>query len=106
MGRIVAAVYRPKPSKERELVEVLRDHLPVLRGEGLATDREPVAMRAADGTIVEVFEWASSEAIEAAHANAEVAKLWERFAEVCEFGTLSDLPEVSEMFAEFEPVAL
>ena len=31
------------------------------------TERAPIVMRAADETIVEVFEWVSREAIEGAH---------------------------------------
>ncbi|MGQ0602424.1 MAG: hypothetical protein ACT4QE_12110 [Anaerolineales bacterium] len=104
MGRVVIPVYRPKPGKEAELLAAVRDHLRVLRGEGLVTDRAPVVMRAQDGSIVEVFEWQSAEAIERAHHNPEVHKLWARFEAACEYTTLSSLSEASQMFAEFELV--
>jgi hypothetical protein len=45
----------------------------------------PVLMRSSEGTGVEVFEWKSREAIQQAHSNTTVIKLWERFAEVCDF---------------------
>src|SRR2546430_10664841 len=67
MGVFVIAAYRPKKGKERLLRDVLKDHLPILRKERLVTDRPPYLMRAADGTFVEVFEWKSAAAIEAAH---------------------------------------
>jgi len=36
-------------------------------------------MRTADGTIVEIFEWVSLEAIAGAHENPAVLDLWKRF---------------------------
>ena len=42
---------------------------------GLATDRAPFVMQAADGSIVEVFEWASADAVTRAHHDAEVLAL-------------------------------
>lgn len=71
-GVIVIVAYRPKPGKDEELVELVRHRVPRLRKEGLATDRAPVIMRARDGTIIEVSEWKSQEAIDAAHKNPNV----------------------------------
>ena len=59
-------------------------------------------MRTADGTIIEVFEWASKEAIAEAHANPIVLDLWKRFEAVCSFVTPSNLAEFQNMFAHFE----
>lgn len=101
MGVMVMALFRPKPSMEDTLLACTRDHLPVLRAEGLATDRESVVLRAADGTLVEIFEWRSHDAIDAAHANPAVARLWERYAACCDYVTLADLAEAGRMFPEF-----
>lgn len=106
MGVFVIAAYRPHPGKEADLLQLVREHLPILRGEGLATERPPLVMRAADGTLLEVFEWASREAVERAHASAAVQQLWERFGAVCDYTKLADLREAGEMFAHFEPVEL
>jgi hypothetical protein len=84
----------------------MRDHLPVLRTQGLATDRPSVVLRAGDGTLVEIFEWASHAAIAAAHANPEVGKLWTRYSACCDYVTLADLAEAKAMFPEFALVAL
>ena len=84
MGRMVIAAYKPHPGQEEALEELVRDHLPILRRLGLATDRPALAMRAGDGTIVEVFEWMSEEAVAAAHQNPDVRALWERFGALCE----------------------
>ena len=104
-GVCVIVAYRPKPGKERELLELVRNRIPTLRKEGLVTDRVPTIMRARDGTIVEVSEWKSREAIDAAHKNSNVLAMWEKFFAVCECVPLKTLPEADDMFAGFEPVA-
>jgi hypothetical protein len=106
MGQFVIACYKPKPGKEAGLLEVVREHLPILRAEKLATDRPSHVMRCKDGTIVEVFEWESAEAIAAAHKNPNVLAMWRRFNEVCDIVKLVDLAESRDMFAGFEPIDL
>jgi quinol monooxygenase YgiN len=61
-------------------------------------------MRARDGTIVEVSEWKSREAIDAAHKNPNVLAMWEEFFALCDCVPLNTLAEAGEMFAGFEPV--
>ncbi len=100
----VIVAYRPKPGKEAELLDLVRNRVPTLAKEGLVTDRTPIMMRAKDGTIVEVSEWKSPEAIEAAHQNENVWAMWNRFFEVCDCIPLKELPEADEMFAGFEPI--
>jgi len=70
------------------------------------TDRQPYLMRAADGTFIEVFEWKSAAAIQAAHKNAAVQAMWARFEEACTYESLVSLSESKEMFANFESVEL
>jgi hypothetical protein len=105
-GRTVVIVaYRPKPGKEAELEALTREHVLLLRQHGLATARAVVAARAADGTIVEVFEWAEGGA-QRAHSNPEVLTLWGRYADACEIVPLNGLAESSTMFASFAPLDL
>jgi hypothetical protein len=106
MGIMVIAAYRPRPGNEARLLELTKEHYPILRGQGLVTDRRPYVMRADDGTIIEVFEWNSQAAIDAAHTNPEVLKMWERYAEVCEYAPLVTVKECSGMFAMFDPIEL
>jgi quinol monooxygenase YgiN len=101
---MVIVAYRPRPGKEALLLELTRQHLPVLRAQGLATDRPAYVVRAADGTIVEIFEWKSQAAIDRAHQNPAVAKMWERYAEACEYVPLKSLKEAGDLFAAFEPL--
>ena len=102
--RTVIVAYRPKAGKEDVLLSEVRDHVPFLRSEGLATDRHPIVMRAKNGTIIEVFEWASAAAIQEAHGNPRVHAMWGRFAACCDYAPLNSLAEVSDLFAEFESV--
>lgn len=103
-GVCVIVAYRPKPGKEKELLAIVRSRVPTLRKEGLVTDRVPVLMRAKDGTLIEVSEWKSHEAIDAAHKNPTVLAMWDKFFAVCDCVPLKTVPESSEMFAGFEPV--
>jgi hypothetical protein len=99
---VVAIIaYRPHPGQEAALAAAVADHVPILRAAGLATDREPVIARAKDGTVVEVFEWASEQAVTLAHADEVVRALWERFEAVCEYVPLRELPETAGLFASF-----
>ena len=97
--------YRPRPEKETELLKLVRSRVPTLRKEGLVTDREPITMCARDGTIIEVSEWKSQEAVDAAHKNPNVLAMWNKFFAVCDCVPLKTLVEAEEMFAGFEPVA-
>lgn len=104
MGRIVIVGYRPKPGKAEELRALTREHVGILRTEGLATDRPALAMEAKDGTVIEVFEWTSKEAINSAHSNPRVLELWARYAAVCDYVPVGTLDEAGQLFAEFTPI--
>jgi len=106
MGRFVIVAYAPKPGMAGQLLDVVRKHLRVLGTEGLVTDRPAYAMRATDGTILEVFEWRSAEAIAKAHTTPAVQSLWAEFAAVCDYRPLNGLAECQQMFAEFEAIEL
>jgi len=104
-GACVIVAYRPKPGRESQLLELVRNRVPTLLKEGLVTDRPPTIMRARDGTIIEVSEWKSRDAIDAAHKNPNVLAMWNNFFALCDCVPLNTLAEASEMFAGFEPVA-
>lgn len=104
MGRIVIACYTPKPGKMEALHELMKTHLPILRAQALATDRELIIMVAKDGTVVEVFEWVSAAAIAGAHENPEVQKMWAAYADVCDYTSIETLEEAKQLFSEFSPL--
>ena len=103
-GVIVIVAYRPKPGKEKQTLELVCGRVPTLRKEDLVTDRVPTIMRARDDTIIEVSEWKSKGAIDAAHKNPNVLAMWNQFFEVSDCIPLRTLAEAEEMFPNFEPI--
>lgn len=104
MGEIVIAVYKPKQGKLDDLLKVVKDHVPTLRKLGYATDRPSQVMLASDGTVVEVFEWTSQEAVDKAHSDPAVHKLWGQFGACSDIGTIAALPGADQPFPHFKPV--
>lgn len=102
MGRFVIAAFRPKTGCEEPLAAVVEKHWRVLQEQGLVTERPRHAMRGDDGTVIEVFEWRSPEAIEQAHHNPAVLALWAEFEAVCEYVPLASLAESKHPFSEFD----
>lgn len=103
MGEIVIVAYRPKPGHEAALLALVRDHVPQLQAWGLATGRPHQILHAADGTLVELFEWQDG-AIARAHEDPRVHGMWAAFGAACDYVKLRDLPEAADMFATFKPV--
>lgn len=106
MGRFVIVAYRPHAGQAATLLALVGKHVEVLRAEQLISQREPYVMQAADGTVIEVFEWRSAEAIGAAHSNPAVLALWGEFASACDYVPLATLAECAQMFAEFDALSL
>lgn len=104
MGKPVIVAYKPKPGQADALKALMQTHLPRLKAEGLVRDKESFIMEAADGTIVEVFEWLSDESIAQAHQNPEVQKMWGEYAQVCDYVPLNTLAEAGNLFAEFKSI--
>lgn len=102
-GRLVIVAYKPRLGQAAALADVVRRHGPVLRAEGLVTARPFTTAEAADGTLIEVFEWASAEAIDAAHRNPRVQALWTEFGAACEYLPIGRVAESAQLFSEFAP---
>lgn len=106
MSYFVLVCYRPHPGQETAVLDLVREHLPILRAEGLATAEPAEVWRATDGSLLEGFEWVSTAAAQSAHGNPAVQALWGRFAQVCSYRPLAELTEAQGLFAHFERVAL
>ncbi|MHA7870942.1 MAG: putative quinol monooxygenase [Hyphococcus sp.] len=106
MGVMVIACYKPKPAKEDALMALLKDHLPALREQGLVGDEPSLCGQAQDGTFVEVFVWKSQAAIDAAHENAVVAAMWEKFGAACNYTVIADVAGAKDLFTPLTPVDL
>lgn len=106
MGRIGIACYRPKAGQTDALRKLMLEHVATLRALGLVTNRAPITMEAKDGTFVEVFEWLSAEAIQSAHTNPGVLKMWEAYGKVCDYIPVAQVPEATQLFSDFTPVVV
>lgn len=106
MGRFVIAAFKPKPGMRAQLAAAVEKHWRVLRAENLVTDRPRYAMQSGDGTIIEVFEWLSPEAIDRAHVTPAVLALWAEFELACEYVPLGSVAEAQHPFSEFAPLPL
>lgn len=104
MGRFVIVAYKPKADKRQQLMDAVHEHLKVLRQQQLVTERPAYIMQAGDGSVVEVFEWQSAEAINKAHSNPAVQALWAKFGAACDYIPLASLAECQQMFAEFDSI--
>jgi hypothetical protein len=99
--RIVIVAYKAIEDKQEILIDLLKEHVSILREQGFATDRPQVLMLSKDGAIIEIFEWKSKEAIEEAHFNPIIQALWENFAQICEYKPISEIEEAGHLFSEF-----
>jgi hypothetical protein len=104
LTRITIACYQPKEGKGEELKALVKEHLPILLGQQLVTNRKAIIMEAKNGTIIEVFEWLSDEAIEKAHSNTAVLALWARFNELCDYVAPVTMDECQSVFSGFRAV--
>ena len=104
MGRFVITSFRPKPGQQQALLALVDRHWQLLQAENLVTERPRYAMQATDGTVLEIFEWRSAEAVTVAHQHPEVQALWAEFNTVCDTIPLAALPEAQQPFAEFTPL--
>ncbi|MWC29741.1 hypothetical protein GON22_16740 [Paenibacillus sp. MMS18-CY102] len=100
------ALYRPHPGKEQELRQIVKEHEPALRQEGLIADHPLTRVEAADGTIIEMFEWKSAEAMHQAHKSTVVWPIWERMMAVAEMANLGSLQEANQPFPNFRRLEL
>jgi len=103
---IVIAMYRPHAGKTDQLCGLIREHVPTLRRLELATDRAPIVMQAENGTVLEIFEWATPDAARLAHEHPEVGRIWEAMGQISDLVTLDTLDEKATRFPHFSPLDL
>lgn len=104
MEKIVIVGYKPLEWKEEKLRELMKTHWSILDGENLVSDRKSIIMQSKDGTIIEVFGWKSEEAMQSAHSNPIVQKMWKEYEKVCEYVPMSNLEESNDLFSQFIPI--
>ena len=84
---VVVCAYRVKPGREKEFIELLKRHWPVLRKLGLVDEQPRLALQGRDtdktSCFVEMFAW-KDRGFELAHQHPEVLALWEPMEQMCE----------------------
>jgi len=105
MGKVVFAIYKAFETKEKELLDLVKIHYAILLKQGIITYRPRIVLKAKNGEIIEIFEWNSQEALDKAHPNTEIAKLWKKFSEICTYQQMDTLLESKGIFQDFEPIA-
>ncbi|AYN66368.1 hypothetical protein D1013_02710 [Euzebyella marina] len=106
MERIVIVAYKPFKGKENQLMELSTSHWKTLHDLGLVSDRRPILMQAKDKTVIEVFGWKSKQAMEEAHSNPTMNKMWSAYAEVCQYIPIGSVEEANALFSEFNPLEI
>lgn len=102
----VIAAYRPKPGKEHVLRKLVREHRRTLEAAQLTSPQPTILLRArSDGTMLEIFEWASAKAADEAHQHPSIRGMWNKLARVADFVPLSEIEEAHSAFSHFEGVA-
>ena len=103
MGHMAVVCYRAQRGAEEALHALCASHYAKLYVLGFVTRRLPVFLAARDGCVVQVLEWKSQDAIEAAGKHAAVLDLRRAYQAVSELVPLSALSEAAEALALFEP---
>jgi hypothetical protein len=102
-GKVLAfSSYKPKEGQEQALMNLVERHLPKLRELGLATEKQNYIAKSSDGRIIEIFEWTSANAINAAHQHPAISDIWEKMTLVADFLPMNTLPEANQPFCSFE----
>ena len=102
----VIAAYRPKPGKAHELRKLIDEHRRTLDEAQLASPKPTILLRArSDGTLLEIFEWASAKAADEAHQHPSIRGMWNKLAKVADFISLSEIEEANNAFSHFEGVS-
>lgn len=101
---VVFACFRPRsPEARAEMFTLMGAHHELLRELGHATNRPSMVLdsTSGEGLVVEVFEWASAAACEAAHEDPRVRKLWDRYEQLSEFAPLRDAEDADKSFVHW-----
>ena len=103
-SKIVFAIYKPHQNKGNELKKLILKHIPILKSNKLITNREPLLVQSKNGIYIEIFGWKSNDAVDEAHKNPEIQKLWDEMKKVCNYTNLESIDEVKEYFPQFTPI--
>lgn len=102
MSEYAIAVYELKDASLAPQLEAkLREHRRLLEEENLCIAQGYATLKDNNNFYIEVVGWKPG-AVEAAHKNSKVLKLWGEFEPLCQFKTLRDLPSSVNPFPKFK----
>lgn len=98
----VFASFRPFQEDDPEFLEAFDRNVEILREQGYATDRPTIRFRSENGSFVELFYWASPDAVHDAHFDPVVQEVWSVLCDTSSSAvTMSSIPETSELAPTF-----
>ena len=106
----VLAVYRVAEKSQSDFFRILLEKRAYFLKANFVTARDPVLLRSNTNPefLIDVFEWASEDAIERAHIGPVVMRLWSAMEDLWIDGGLGlgQLPESDEAFAGFQTIVI
>lgn len=106
MNEIVICLYKPKPGSEQKLEALMTEHFPLLQKLQLAAPIPPYYGKGADGTYIEVFQWADETAAQRAHESEPVQQLWQKMCDIAETPAFKDIAAGQKSFPHFSNLTL
>ena len=104
MSRIAIIVLKPNKGCYDRLKTFLKKSISTLQQLGIATHREQIVVESEDGTLIQIFEWASESSQGSAAEHAEVRDLWMEAERLSEFLKPCEVKEFNEKFPSFKIV--
>jgi hypothetical protein len=107
---VVLAVYRVAERAQPDFFRVIKDKREYFAKTGYTTSRPAILLQSTQNRefLIDIFEWASEQAIERAHSDPIVLRYWSEMENLWIDGglRLSQLPESEEAFAGFAPIEI
>jgi len=102
MSILAIATYKPKTGRENDFLKLLTNHIPTLHSEKLISSKDNYVMHSKNGTIIEIFEWLSREAVDKAYETQCYGSFWQQIGERADVVSLNSLEETGQPFAGFK----
>ena len=104
VAALVFSTFQPISGQEPDFFSALDQNVPTLRMQGYASERSTVRFLSSSGGVVEIFEWLSPKAIDQAHLDPVVQKIWTQISENNGVASIvSTFPEANSLRPIFLP---
>ena len=99
---VIAMFKATNEENQHRLFEILKKQIPTLRKYELIRSSPAFMLQSQNGTIIVTYEWESEKAKQVAHEHPAIRTIWGELEGICEFTSLSDLPESKSKFPNFK----